>query len=248
VEAWGQFATSVPGGWTRTNRAGLGAVTGVAIPTLNGVWVRTEDADVEDVSDLLDQVGATGLPHCLQFRPGASARLAELVASKRMAHLEDIPLMVMEDARRLEAAQKVSGLVIRELAPREAELHARVAALGFEVPSEMFLQLMTPPLLAAPGVRCYVGEVDGRPVTTGLGVTLGSRVGIFNIATLPEHRRRGYAAAITARAVKDGLDAGATWSFLQSSELGYKVYERLGFRTMEAWPCWIVDANQLRPR
>jgi ribosomal protein S18 acetylase RimI-like enzyme len=214
----------------------------VAIPTLNGVWVRTEDADVEDVSDLLDQVGATGLPHCLQFRPGASARLAELVASRRMAHLEDIPLMVVEDAGRLGAAQNVSGLVIRELAPREAELHARVAALGFEVPPDTFLQLMTPPLLAAPGVRCYVGEVDGQPVTTGLGVTLGSRVGIFNIATLPEHRRRGYAAAITARAVEDGFDAGAKWSFLQSSEQGYKVYERLGFRTTEAWPCWIAGA------
>jgi ribosomal protein S18 acetylase RimI-like enzyme len=161
-----------------------------------------------------------------------------------MAHLEDIPLMVVEDAGRLDAAQKVTGLVIRELAPREAEVHARVAALGFEVPSDTFLQLMTPPLLAAPGVRCYVGEVDGQPVTTGLGVTLGSRVGIFNIATLPEHRRRGYAAAITARAVEDGFDAGAKWSFLQSSEQGYKVYERLGFRTMEAWPCWTAGAVQ----
>jgi ribosomal protein S18 acetylase RimI-like enzyme len=158
-----------------------------------------------------------------------------------MAHVEDIPLMVIEDSGQIDSALVASGLVIRELLPDEAQLHARVAAAGFEVAPEMFLQLMSPAVLAIPGVRCYVGEADGQPVTTGLGIKLGSNVAIFNIATPPEHRRRGYGAAVTARAVADGLAAGAQWSWLQSSTEGYKVYERLGFRTMEAWPCWIAQ-------
>jgi N-acetylglutamate synthase len=240
VETWQHVASSVPGGWTRANGAGLAGVTGVAVPTLNGVWVDKVDADIEEVSELLDQVLATGLPHCLQFRSAASSRLADLAAGRGMAHLEDIPLMVLEDAGQLDAAMTVKGLAIRELTPDEAPLHARVAAEGFEVPPEMFLQLMTPPVLATPGVRCYVGEADGEPVTTGLGVTLGSKIGIFNIATLPTHRRRGYGAAITARAATDGLKGEAKWSWLQSSEDGYKVYERLGFWTVETWPCWIA--------
>jgi GNAT superfamily N-acetyltransferase len=157
-----------------------------------------------------------------------------------MALEEDIPLMALEDPHQLDAAQSVSGLTIRELSPSEAHLHARLAAAGFEAPAEMFLQLMTPALLAAAGVRCYLGEAGGQPVTTGLGVTLGSYTGIFNIATPPEQRRRGYAAAITARAVADGLAAGASWSWLQASTPGYKVYERLGFRTVEKWPCWLA--------
>jgi ribosomal protein S18 acetylase RimI-like enzyme len=159
-----------------------------------------------------------------------------------MAYSEDIPLMVVQDPGQLNAAPTVSGLVIRELSPDEAQLHARVAAAGFEVPLEMFLQLMTPSVLATPGVRCYVGEADGLPVTTGLGINLGSNVAIFNIATPPEHRRRGYGAAVTARAVADGLAAGAMWSWLQSSPDGYRVYEGLGFRTIESWPCWIAMA------
>jgi ribosomal protein S18 acetylase RimI-like enzyme len=151
-----------------------------------------------------------------------------------------MPLMALEDPGQLNTAQAVSGVVIRELSPDAAQLHARVAAAGFEIPPQVLLQLMTPEVLATPGVRCYLGEAGGQPVTTGLGVKLGSSVAIFNIATPPEHRRRGYGAAGTARAVADGLAAGARWSALQSSPDGYKVYERLGFRMLEAWSCWVA--------
>jgi ribosomal protein S18 acetylase RimI-like enzyme len=238
VETWHYIASAVPGGWASRNGAGVAAVTRVAAPTLNGVWVQKVDADAEDISDLLDQVAATELPHCLQFRSASATRLVGLAASRGMAHLEDIPLMVSADTDQLTAAQVVGELMIRQLLPDEAPLHARVAAAGFEAPPEMFLQLMTPAVLATPGVRCYVGEAGGQPVTTGLGVTLGSSVAIFNIATPPQYRRRGYGAAVTARAVADGLAAGAKWSWLQSSAEGYKVYERLGFRTIEIWPCF----------
>ena len=87
-----------------------------------------------------------------------------------------------------------------------------------------------------------MGEADGHPVTTGIGVTLGAFVGIFNVATPPAHRRRGYGAAVTARAVSDGLAAGASWSWLQSSPPGYQVYQRLGFRTVESWHTWLSAA------
>ena len=240
VETLVHLVSAIPGGWTRAKGGGLAAVTGVPVPTLNGVWVERVDADAEDVADLLDEVAATGLPFCLQFRRSGADRLADLAASRGMTPDDGTPLMVVQDPGQLSAAQAVSGLMIRELLPEEAQLHARLAAAGFEAPEEVFLQLMTPPVLAAPGVRCYLGEAGGQAVTTGLGIKLGSYVAIFNIATPPEHRRRGYGAAITARAVADGLVAGAKWSWLQSSSAGYRIYERLGFRTVETWPCWLA--------
>jgi hypothetical protein len=105
-----------------------------------------------------------------------------------------------------------------------------VIAAGFETGEEPFRQMVTPGTLRLPGVRCYLGDVGGHPVTTGIGVTLGAFVGIFNVATPPAQRRRGYGAAVTARAVTDGLAAGAAWSWLQSSPSGYQVYEHLGFQ------------------
>jgi GNAT superfamily N-acetyltransferase len=63
-------------------------------------------------------------------------------------------------------------------------------------------------------------------------------VGLLAIATLPEHQRRGYGAALTVRALIDGRAAGASWAWLQASDPGLPVYERLGFRTIEASACW----------
>lgn len=124
VETFRHFVSAVPGSWVRGTNVGVAGVTGVAMPTLNGVWVQQVDAEVEDISDLLDQVAATGLPHCLQFRPRLADRLANLATSRDMAHLEDIPLMVIEDPGQIDAAQVVSGLVIRELLPDEAQLQS----------------------------------------------------------------------------------------------------------------------------
>ena len=64
----------MPDGWARAEPGAVALVTGVAIPTLNGVWVASPDARADGVADLLDHVAATGLPHCLQARPGVAAQ------------------------------------------------------------------------------------------------------------------------------------------------------------------------------
>jgi len=243
LDTWRHLVSALAGGWVSARGGGLGAVTRVPAPTLNGVWVQAVDPDPAEIANLLEEVAATGLPYCLQYRPGAMGGLTDLAIRRGMTKEEEIPLMVLEDPGKLDAAQAVSGLSVRELSPREAQLHAGTAAAGFDAPVEMFLQLMTPALLAAPGARCYLGEVGGKPVTTGFGVTLGPYVGIFNIATPPVHRRRGYGAAVTARAVSDGLAAGAKWSWLQASSAGLPVYKGLGFRTVETWQCWIAASH-----
>ena len=151
----------------------------------------------------------------------------------------DVPLMALPSERELPRLDQ-GDLVIEVLDPEQAVVHAKLAAAGFQAPVDAFLELMTPAVIGRPGVRTYVGKVAGEPVVTGAGVCLENHVGIFNVATLPAHRRRGYGAAITRRAVRDGLDRGARWAWLQSSPDGYTVYEKLGFTTLESWECWIA--------
>src|SRR5262249_54205396 len=81
----------------------------------------------------------------------------------------------------------------------------------------------------------YVGRANGAIVATALGVTLGGATGVFNVATLPEYRGRGYGAALTSRVVCDGFGAGASFAFLQAREIGQGVYRRLGFRDIEEY-------------
>jgi len=236
---WEHLIAAIPAGWTERAPGVIAGVTSVAIPTLNGVWTYGEDGTGTAVSDLLDRVADSRVPHCLQLRPGCSGDLRELARARGMRHEIDIPLMVLADPKAL-AGTGPPELVITLLEPDQASIHAEVAAAGFEAPVAEFRRLMTGDVLGAAGVCTYVGQVNGEPVATGVGVQLDDHVGIFNVATLPGHRRRGYGAAITARAVRDGLHRGAGWGWLQSSTAGYGVYERLGFRTLESWECWIA--------
>jgi GNAT superfamily N-acetyltransferase len=157
---------------------------------------------------------------------------------------EPIPLMVLDDPGRLaEPGAGAAGLTVRELRPDEAEEHIAVAAPAFAAPPDLFRGLITPDVLDAPGLRAYLASVDGEPVATGLGVAVEDGVGVFNVATVPGHRRRGYGAAVTAAAIRGGVADGARWAWLQSTPVGYGVYERLGFRTVDRWPCWVSEGR-----
>jgi GNAT superfamily N-acetyltransferase len=230
-----------PVGWLQREAGVLAAATGVPVATLNGVWIESLDPDAGLVAAMFDRLDASQLPYCLQVRPGISSEITDQAFARGMQHDHCVPVMVLEDSAQLEDAQKVTGLSIRRLEPSQRAEHIGVAAAAFGSPEELFDQLMTPKLLAGPGVRCYVGDANGQSVTTGVGTTLGAFVGVFNIATLSAHRGRGYGAAMTAHVIYDGLAAGAEWAWLQSSPAGYNVYERLGFRTVELWDCWVLQ-------
>jgi hypothetical protein len=235
--SWQLLADHLPGGWARRAPGAIAAVTGLPVPTLNGVWCGSADAHPTEVAELLDAVAGRGVPHCLQL-PTGSAALRAVALERGMTAEQDVPLMRLDDKPQ---QSNSSALRVRRLAPEDAMVHAHIAARGFGAPVEVFAALVAQPLVSAAGLAYYVGEVDGDPVTTGLGLTIGDFVGVFSIATPPEQRRRGYGAAITARIVADGYTAGARWAWLQSSTDGYGVYQRLGFTTVATWQSWIAS-------
>lgn len=84
---------------------------------------------------------------------------------------------------------------------------------------------------AAPESWWFVGFDDDVPVSAACGFRTGETGGIYSVATPPELRGRGFAAAVTAVATNHLFDLGVAQVVLQASQLGYGVYERLGFRT-----------------
>jgi ribosomal protein S18 acetylase RimI-like enzyme len=194
---------------------------------------------VSAVVELLGEVAASGLPYCLEVRDGDAA--VEMVARSRgMAEGDRVPLMVL-DAVSYDLPDPSPA--VRALAPGEDDLHLDLVGEGFEVPPALFEPFRGGRLLDRPEVRAYVADDDGRPVATALGLTSGDYVGVFNVATAPGSRGRGLGAALTARAVADGFDAGARTAVLQSSPQGLSVYTRMGFRTVEQWTVWACEAG-----
>jgi N-acetylglutamate synthase len=223
-------------GWVKRAGALTSVLTEVPVATLNGVWATGSDARAAELKAGLDEIASHGLPHCLQARPQCYPAAADVAERRGMMAAPPIPLMA--------AVGPVSDSEPRELAIRrlevgESRLHAELAAAAFEAPPELFATVITEATLGLPAVRGYVGEVDGMSVATAIAATIDDAVGVFNVATAPAHRRRGYGAAVTSRAISDGRAAGARWSWLQSAEPASRVYQRLGFATLEHWSCWL---------
>ena len=53
LETWQYLLAGIPDGWTRTGPGALAAVSGVALPTLNGVWVDSVDIDTAEYVNLI---------------------------------------------------------------------------------------------------------------------------------------------------------------------------------------------------
>jgi GNAT superfamily N-acetyltransferase len=98
--------------------------------------------------------------------------------------------------------------------------------------------LLAPSQLPLPNVRLYAAIADGQVVAQAVTNTQRAAVGVFGVATLPGFRRRGIGTAITAFAV-DEVRAEVDLAWLQSTEMGRPVYERMGFRPVSDWDVWV---------
>jgi ribosomal protein S18 acetylase RimI-like enzyme len=79
----------------------------------------------------------------------------------------------------------------------------------------------------------YVAYADGEAVSTAATVIGGGAVGVYNVATLPGSQRRGYGEAVMRHALDEARrQHGITRSVLQSTPAGFKLYERMGYRTV----------------
>lgn len=187
----------------------------------------------------------------------ADAEIAETIASFRAHGVTSFTWWLSRDVDRepwiraltrnglrLDDGPPGMAIDIHELAPRSDDsLEIRVVdrpddlptltetmARGFgDLSEEVVRALLTsmgPPL----PFRHYLGFLSDEPVATST-LFLGAGVaGIFNVATVPEARKRGFGTAMTRVPLLDAREMGYRVGVLQSSDLGAPVYRRMGFR------------------
>ena len=204
---------------------------GVPIPQCNGVWVcEDSDAAVGALAEAVAEIDAAGEWPWVQTRSGHE-RTRQAALAIGLTHTEPLPGMVVRPDEFVETHTKLDIALIAEDDIQEAN---RLLSASFEAPIELFEQF-SDAALQMEEACWYVGRAEGAILSTALGFTLGGATGIFNVATLSEHRGCGYGAALTSHAVRDGFDAGSEFGYLQSSAIGHGVYRRLGFRDVEEY-------------
>jgi GNAT superfamily N-acetyltransferase len=212
-------------------------VTDIAFPLFNPVMgARLAD-------DATDQVIAHAIERCkarniaMLWWTGPTSRPLDL-GDRLTAHgfkAGDAPPGMAADLHALNQPPTTPpGLSIRQVTDEETlKIWSKTCIDGFEMPdfSEEFTELT-----GAAGfgdhtpMRLFIAWLDDQPVATSL-LFLGAGVaGIYNVATLASARGHGAGSAVTLEPLLLARDEGYRVGILQSSEIGYSVYRKLGFQ------------------
>lgn len=157
---------------------------------------------------------------CEKFGLRAVAEMPGMVAdSLRETRRVSLP---RRDAPRME-------VVLARSARTMADFRS-VGSVCFHVPAAWFREVFDDSMPAREFV-CWVGYRDGLPVATAATVVSHNVIGVYNVATMPEERGRGYGEAITRHAIGEAArQSGLMRVILQSTAQGERLYKRLGFR------------------
>jgi ribosomal protein S18 acetylase RimI-like enzyme len=82
----------------------------------------------------------------------------------------------------------------------------------------------------------YVGYLNDVPVCSSTLLLAGGIACMWDVSTVPEHRRTGYGACLTRVGLDEVRRRGYRYASLNSSALGYSLYRSLGFNVEFAVP------------
>jgi GNAT superfamily N-acetyltransferase len=87
-------------------------------------------------------------------------------------------------------------------------------------------------------IRWHGAYADDAPVGCLGTIAVGDDCCVTGVATPPEHRGRGIASWLLARALAEAREEGFASASLQATKAGAPLYERIGFRELGFIEMW----------
>lgn len=180
--------------------------------------------------------GARGLEWaywvCDDFLEGrARSRSRQVFEKHGLRHSVDLPGMLAE--RVAPPVKPLPGIEVRRVRDNAArDAFCGIGSACFHVPFTWFQEVFDSESVWE-RFAGYVGYVNGEPVSTAATVAGCDAIGVYNVGTLPDSRRLGYGEAVMRYALADARrEHGIERSILQSTPAGYRLYQRMGYRTV----------------
>jgi ribosomal protein S18 acetylase RimI-like enzyme len=169
---------------------------------------------------------------CEDWMDGRTRRKSRQMFERHgLRHAVELPGMAAE--RIAPPVKPLPAVTVRRVA--DAPTRADFCAIGsfcFHVPINWFREVFDNHAVFD-RFAAYVGYWREVPVSTTAIVMGGGAIGVYNVATLPEHQRRGYGEAVMRHAVDQARkEHGIERTILQSTPAGLRLYERMGYRTI----------------
>lgn len=242
LESLRVLVRSTPGACLEIGSQGVGAMTMTTpFALFNGVVTTSLSPDTGEIDRWAAGFRGSPLPWSIQLRGEPSPTVVALAASYGLTEHHREPLMgvALTDRARGghggEAASVPASVTVTRVCGSAAAQYLSALAEGSEAPADALAVLASPALLDDPAVAAYLALSGGEPVATGMTTLAGDVLGVLNMSTVPAHRRRGHARAVLVEMLEVGARSGARAAVLQASDAGQRLYESVGFGTVETW-------------
>lgn len=237
-ESFRVLAACRQGGEVRELRGVSIASANVTFQMFNAAFLS---APVESEAELAQRIalaslhfGKRELPWaywvCQDFiEPRTRRRSQRLFDKYGLRHSVDLPGMIAE--RLLPPARPLPRLDVRRVAsgPTRDDF-CTIGSVCFNVPLSWFGEVFQEGAVWS-RFSAYVAYLDGEPVSTAAVVIADGVAGVYNVATIPAHQRRGYGEVVMRHALQEmRREHGVERTILQSTPAGYRLYERMGYR------------------
>jgi hypothetical protein len=101
-------------------------------------------------------------------------------------------------------------------------------------------------LIENPSFHFYTGYIGDIPAATSMSFLSPPSAGFYNIATLPEFRKRGFGSAMTAYSMIEAGNEGCKTGILHASAMGEPVYLKMGYKPYGEYKVFWLAGKEYR--
>lgn len=239
VYVFREFARILPGAEVHESDELFWVLTPIRIALFNSLFAARLDPSSADAAIETVKAGALamGVPLLWWVLPDdRPADLGRRLTAAGFRHVDASPCMSLDLGSALVEVGGLGdgGITIATIANEaDARVWSDVLGVASGLPqafSDAYVPFAVEVAQNPSGpLRNYGLWLDGDLVATSSLALNDGVAGIYNVATLPHARRKGFATVLTAQAIRDGRELGASVAILQSSKAGFGVYRSLGF-------------------
>jgi GNAT superfamily N-acetyltransferase len=161
-----------------------------------------------------------------------------VLSSLGLVRALDLTGMVAE--RLLPPIRPLPDALVRRIedAPSRIAL-AELNAISYEAPLEWGHRAIGHERLWQEPLFGHVAYVDGLPAAGDFATPIEDALYVGWVATADEYQRRGLAELVMRQSLEDArAETGLERTILHSTEIGYSVYLRMGYRPVATFPIW----------
>jgi GNAT superfamily N-acetyltransferase len=230
-----------PGRFSRAGDAHVLALSGEPAADLNMLVIGADPEPEQVLREAADEAGRRDLPLLALFLPACADRLEAVAGELGFVYGGTFPLMALAEPKPAGAG---SGFRIEPVGDaRTRAIAADLQARGFGLERAAMARLLDESLALERPPQVFIASLDGEPMSTVTATPEGADVGIWTMATPPEHQGKGAGRALLGWALEHYRGQGVRRFYLYATEAGQPLYRSLGFETVAPCAAWVKGTS-----